>query len=117
MILRRFAREEDGVVAPMVALLLLVLLGVCALVLDFGTLYANRRHLQNAADAAALAGAKELETQLLTVSTYMGPGPAAQALIWANGNGVPTTGATCTTDKQATVTYNNPSPTRPYSWE
>jgi Flp pilus assembly protein TadG len=115
--LRRFAREEAGVVAPMVALLMMVLLGFCALVVDFGMLYANRRHLQNAADAAALAGAKELETQLLTVSTYTGPGPAAQALIWANDNGVPASGATCTSDKRATVTYNNPDPSRPYSWE
>ena len=112
--LRRFASEEEGVVAPMAALLLIVLVGCCALVLDFGTIYANRRALQNAADAAALAGAKEVEAQLLG-----GTGtPSAQAQAWAVRNGVTSVsiGATCTPDRKPTLTYNNASTARPNSW-
>ena len=114
---RRLKREEDGAITPLVALLLIILVGFCALVLDFGMIYANRRNLQNAADAAALAGARELETQLLTVGTYAGPGPAAQALVWSGQNGVPNPGATCTPDFKPTVTYNQPNATRPNSWQ
>lgn len=53
-------REDDGAVAVLVALLVpVVLLGFGALVLDFGALYAEKRQLQNGADAGALAAARE----------------------------------------------------------
>src|SRR5919205_1052099 len=112
--LRRFASDESGVVAPMAALLIIVLVGFCALVLDFGTIYANRRALQNAADAAALAGARDLENQVLG-----GTGdPTRQALAWASKNGVPAAGAQCTPDNTPTVTYNSQNATRgQYSWQ
>ena len=42
-----------------VALMLVVLLGIGALVIDVGALYAERRELQNGADAAALAVATD----------------------------------------------------------
>ena len=44
----------------MVALLLGVLLGFAALVVDVGMMYTEKAKLQNAADAAALAGAQNL---------------------------------------------------------
>lgn len=43
----------------LVALLLLVFMGMGAIVVDIGALYAERRELQNGADAAALAIAKD----------------------------------------------------------
>ena len=43
-----------------VALALLVLVAIVALAVDGGSLYAERRKMQNAADAGALAGAREL---------------------------------------------------------
>ena len=46
---------EHGGVAVTVAIMLMVLIGVGALVLDVGNLYWERRQLQNGADAAALA--------------------------------------------------------------
>jgi Flp pilus assembly protein TadG len=112
--LRRLWCQEDGVVAPMAALLMIVLVGFCALVLDFGTIYANRRALQNAADAAALAGARDLESQVMG-----GTGsPSTQALAWAAKNGVPAAGAACPSSGQSTVTYNGPNAARgQYSWE
>ena len=51
---------ESGQVLPFVAVLLIVLLGMLALVLDGGNLYLHRRSMQNAADAGALAGARVL---------------------------------------------------------
>src|SRR5881296_2663099 len=39
-----------------------VLMGFTALVIDMGLFFEDRRHLQNTADAAALAGVAELPT-------------------------------------------------------
>ncbi|MBI2170021.1 MAG: hypothetical protein HYU28_11075 [Actinobacteria bacterium] len=52
-------RDERGVVTVIVALLLVVLLGMGAYVIDIGALYQERRELQNGADAGALAIAQE----------------------------------------------------------
>lgn len=51
----RWLDDEHGGVAVTVAILLVVMLGIGALVLDVGNLYWERRQLQNGADAAALA--------------------------------------------------------------
>jgi len=53
-------RNRNGQVLVLVALSLLVLLGIVALAVDGGHLYAERRKMQNAADAGALAGARVL---------------------------------------------------------
>lgn len=53
-------RREKGQVLVFVALALILLIGVAALAVDVGHFYAERRHMQNAADAAALAGAREI---------------------------------------------------------
>ncbi len=61
---QRLHRDERGVAAPMVAVMILVLLGCVGLVMDGGMMYETRRHLQNGVDGAALAGAwKLLESQ------------------------------------------------------
>ncbi|MFQ6671867.1 MAG: pilus assembly protein TadG-related protein [Candidatus Tectimicrobiota bacterium] len=52
--------DERGAVAPLTGMLLLVLLGMAALVIDLGWLFVVRGELQNAADAGALAGVVEL---------------------------------------------------------
>lgn len=57
--MRRVMHDEDGAVAVMVALLMVVLLGMTALVVDVGMVYAERAQLQNGADAAALAIAQD----------------------------------------------------------
>ena len=53
-------RDDSGATALFVAVITVVLLGVAALVVDVGLLYAERRSMQTAADAAALAGVQEL---------------------------------------------------------
>lgn len=53
-------RDERGAVAIIVAALIAALIGVLALVADVGMLYQQRRQLQTAVDAAALAAAMEV---------------------------------------------------------
>src|SRR5215212_3384720 len=50
----------DGAVLVHVAVAIIGLLAFCALVVDYGTMWVSRRQAQNAADAAALAGAVSL---------------------------------------------------------
>jgi Flp pilus assembly protein TadG len=53
--MRRLMRHEHGTVTVFVAVLLVVLMGMAAMVVDLGDAYWERRMLQNSADAAALA--------------------------------------------------------------
>jgi hypothetical protein len=48
-------KDDRGAVAVLVAIMMVVLLAMGTVVVDIGQLYAERRQLQNAADAAALA--------------------------------------------------------------
>lgn len=52
-------QRDEGAVIVWVALLLVVLIGLGAFVIDIGRLYVERRELQNGADAAALAIAQD----------------------------------------------------------
>lgn len=61
-------QRQRGAVAITFALSLLVLIGFMALVFDLGRTYVVRTELQNAADAAALAGAKDLNQKLAGVT-------------------------------------------------
>ncbi|SHH84905.1 TadE/TadG family type IV pilus assembly protein [Desulfosporosinus lacus] len=72
--------QERGSVVVIVTLSLTVLLGFCAVVADMGLLYAQKAHLQNSVDAAALAGVQEL---------LKGPSDAtSMAIDYATKNGV-----------------------------
>jgi hypothetical protein len=52
--------RERGQVLIMVAVMVVALFGFLALALDVGNIYGGRRRMQNAADAGALAGARDL---------------------------------------------------------
>lgn len=56
----RVIKDQNGFALVLLGLTIVVLLGFAALAVDIGYLYAARNELQNAADAAALAGAREL---------------------------------------------------------
>jgi Flp pilus assembly protein TadG len=58
--MQRKQSKENGAVVVLVAFLLLILLGIAAFAIDFGYRHVVKNELQNAADAAALAGAREL---------------------------------------------------------
>jgi len=70
------AREQQGAIAPIFAVLLPVLLMFAALAVDVGRAYALRTELEIAVDAAALAAASQLDGQ---------PGAGARAIAAANG--------------------------------
>jgi Putative Flp pilus-assembly TadE/G-like len=52
--------KERGAITIFVAMALLALLAFGAFVVDYGTMWVSRRQAQNAADAAAMAGARSL---------------------------------------------------------
>ena len=73
-------RKESGQTLIVAALVMAVVMGFVALAIDIGLFYQDRREMQNAADAAALAG-----VQFLPQS----PATAIQtARTWAHDNGV-----------------------------
>lgn len=60
-LLRRQPRRRTGAIAPLTALLLVPLFGMMAFSIDVGYMVVTQAELQNAADAAALAGAEKLQ--------------------------------------------------------
>jgi len=64
-----YARSDTGAVALIAAVLAVVLVGSAALVVDMGALYSSRRQLQTTADAAALAGVRELPVNPSSAAT------------------------------------------------
>jgi hypothetical protein len=78
---RRFYFEEHGAVAIYVGLTSVVMLGFGALVVDGGRLFTVNTELQNAADAAALAGAAELDGNLDAITRATS---AAQGALFKN---------------------------------
>jgi len=87
LVLARLRRDERGVVAVIVAILLAagVLTGMLALVIDVGQIYQERDELQNGADAAAMGVAKSCALGVCT------PAVAGQL---ADGNASGITGGT-----------------------
>ncbi|MCH7998715.1 MAG: hypothetical protein IIA91_04435 [Chloroflexi bacterium] len=95
-------RRESGQVLIMFLLAFGVLMGFVAMSIDVGMILQERRSLQNAADAAALAGVSELPDS---------PGAAtANALEWAENNGY-------TGENGAIITVNTPYQGDPNSVE
>lgn len=72
---------EHGQTLLLFVLASTVLLGFVAMAIDVGLFYEDRRHLQNTADAAALAGVAELPTNPALAKQKAGE--------WAVNNGVP----------------------------
>jgi hypothetical protein len=91
--------SDQGAVLVFVAVMVVVLLGMGALVVDVGRLYVERRELQNGADAAALAVAQDCaegncEDEVATAQDYadLNAKDGATALEFdpcGNGPGLP----------------------------
>ncbi len=58
--MKQFLSDERGQVLVYVTLAVMTLIAFIGLAVDTGNIYAERRRMQNAADAGALAGAREL---------------------------------------------------------
>ncbi len=92
-------KDQRGVTAVMVAVVMVVLIGFGALAVDMSHLYLVRNELQNASDAGALAGARVLYTEDGTAVNEGANGVAVQAATanqsdkaavdvhWSGGNG------------------------------
>ncbi|MCK8114733.1 pilus assembly protein TadG-related protein [Anaerosoma tenue] len=65
---RRWFSDDSGAVAVTFAIVLLVIVAFAALAVDVGFWYTAKRQLQSAADAAALAGCRELSEAAGTVA-------------------------------------------------
>ena len=80
-------RHESGQALVVFALALVAVMATLGLVIDGGSVSAERRHVQNAADLAALAGANDyLSTHSSTAVTAMAEATAAQN-GYTNGTG------------------------------
>ncbi len=81
-------KTRHGAVVPLCALMLIPLLGMLAFSIDAGYMALVRADLQNAADAAALAGAERLQELYVQ---YNQPGQTSQSNIlnWATTNSGP----------------------------
>lgn len=102
--LRGLYRACDGQALFVVALSMIVLLGFLGLAIDVGILFHQHRVVQSAADAAAIAGAWELEDPSVTAASITAAGQAAAAQ-----NGV-TSGT-----NGAVITVNNPPSLGPHT--
>jgi Flp pilus assembly protein TadG len=67
---KNFVKETHGVVLPLSAILMVILLGFCALAIDIGHYVLVKNQLQKAADAGALAGARALFPDDLKAATW-----------------------------------------------
>ncbi len=73
--------KRRGVVAPFAAFLIVGLLAMMAFSIDLGYVVAVKSELQNAADAAALAGAEQLQQQFVL---FYAPNQTQQQTIYNN---------------------------------
>lgn len=82
----KIGRAQQGGIVPLVAVAMVVLLGAAGLSLDIGYLVAARHDLENAADSAALAGARQLT--MGTVPNFTQAETVAGSMVARSGNTV-----------------------------
>jgi Flp pilus assembly protein TadG len=82
--LHRSQARRRGTVLPLVVFCLVVLLGLVALAVDVGAMMVARAQCQNAADSAAMTGARTLNGNVATDNNYAAAGPAAVAAAGSN---------------------------------
>ena len=87
---QQFPKRQRGAVAVVVGLSIFVLVGMIGLALDAGQLFVNKTELQNAADACALAAARELDgtADALTRADAAGVLVGTQNLVGFQGTAV-----------------------------
>jgi hypothetical protein len=79
------ARDEGGFVLVVVLVAIVAIIAVAALVLDGGRAYAVRRHMQNAADSAAIAATSALDKVLFRGASPSSVDATARNELAANG--------------------------------
>jgi len=81
-------RTERGQALVIMVFAILALLVVAGLAIDGGTVYLERRRMQNAADAAALAGTRKLAEAMCAKPGVNDAAIAAEVIHYAEANGV-----------------------------
>lgn len=101
----RSIRNESGSIAIIVALMMIVLIGFSAIVIDYGSIASHKRVLQNAVDAACLAAAQYLpkntsaaEAAAVNYLTANAPGALMKSVVFTDSNNKVT--VTATTEAQ-----------------
>jgi hypothetical protein len=79
---------ENGQTVVLVALLMVGLLATTGLAVDGGTAFLERRRMQNAADGAAMAGARNLVMSKIDEDTFDDTAIQGTVLHYAEANGV-----------------------------
>jgi Flp pilus assembly protein TadG len=82
---RSEARQRRGTALVLMAVCMIPIVACLALAIDVGMMTLAQTQLNDAADAAALAGARALNGNTATNSNYAGVTPAAQQVIANNG--------------------------------
>ena len=82
--LRRAHKDQRGQVLIMVLVMMVVLLGFAAFVVDFGRIYISFRELQASTDAAALAGAEVLPNSTATTTATLYSGVSGNKNAYSN---------------------------------
>lgn len=108
-------RVQRGQTLVVVVLLMTALIGMLGLVIDVGYAYSERRQIQNAADAAALNGARQMDAQisngnqtgsdkqvLLAIKQYI---TAYNLTVNASGNAPASLQSAIYIDELGTITY------------
>ncbi|MGD1997028.1 MAG: pilus assembly protein TadG-related protein [Anaerolineae bacterium] len=85
---KKILNTESGQAVVVVAAAIVVLLALAGLAIDGGTVYVNRRRMQNASDAAALAGTRLLAEAICGDGSVNDAAIAAAVLDYAVRNGV-----------------------------
>lgn len=92
MMMERVRGDEDGAVAVLYSIVIMLMLGMLAVVIDLGAMRADRRQAQSVSDLAAVAGAMDLVSD-----TWVNPRAAcvtAFEYVLENTVGAPTTADT-----------------------
>ena len=97
-------RSERGQALVLAALAMVVVLGFAAMAIDVGYWYSQKREVQNAVDAAALAAAQELPDDPTEAE--------AVALDYLNRNGVSQAGG-----DTVSITFRDSDPDPPDEWD
>ena len=86
--MNKSGRTERGQALVIIVFAILALLVVAGLAIDGGTVYLERRRMQNAADAAALAGTRKLAEAMCAKPGVNDAAIAAEVIHYAEANGV-----------------------------
>src|SRR6476660_4204450 len=77
--MKTHATRRKGAIVPLTALLMTFIVGLMAFAIDLGYVASVEGELQNAADAAALAGAEQLQNLYVQ---YYAPGQTNQQQVY-----------------------------------